>query len=321
MEQILVSIITTTYNHEKFIGKCIESVLSQSYPYWEQIIVDDGSDDCTQDVVESFNDSRIKYFKQENKGILRLKETYNWALENSKGELIAILEGDDYWPSNKLEIQLSAFDDHNVVLNWGKADITNEKNEIIGYRPKSINWIKRKSNSQLFKYLFFGNFIPACTVMCRKSTLIGIKGFKQCNQFPYVDHTTWLELGIKGKILYLDEILGYWRHHEKQISAVNTLEIVESLEYGIYFLKNLSKTQKKPFNVNLKDLITFNFYQILYNFIYNFENNSSVEVRKSENLDKTSDIHFFLNLKNLIREIWIMLKINIRWLIFLLKFR
>ena len=48
MGDILVSIITPTYNHEKFIGKCIDSVLAQNYPYWEQIIVDDGSTDGTE---------------------------------------------------------------------------------------------------------------------------------------------------------------------------------------------------------------------------------------------------------------------------------
>ena len=85
MENILVSIITPTYNHEKFIGKCIESVLAQSYPHWEQIIVDDGSNDGTEEIVASYNDERIKYIKQENKGIWRLKETYNKALKNSNG--------------------------------------------------------------------------------------------------------------------------------------------------------------------------------------------------------------------------------------------
>ena len=81
MEPILVSIITPTYNHEKFIGNCIESVLAQTYPYWEQIIVDDGSNDDTGKIIASYKDKRIKYIKQKNKGIWKLKETYNKALD------------------------------------------------------------------------------------------------------------------------------------------------------------------------------------------------------------------------------------------------
>ena len=84
------------------------------------------------------------------------------------------------------------------------ADIINERNDIIGYRPKSIKWLKKKSNKKLFKNLFFGDFIPACTVMCRKSILMEIQGFKQCKNFPFVNHTTWLELSMKGKFLYVD---------------------------------------------------------------------------------------------------------------------
>lgn len=321
MEQILVSIITPTYNHEKFVGKCIESVLAQSYPHWEQIIVDDGSDDNTEDVVASYNDDRIKYIKQENKGIWKLKETYNKALANSNGDIIAILEGDDFWPYYKLEKQILAFNDPEVVLSWGKADITNERNNIIGYRPKSISWLKKKSNQELYKYLFFGNFIPACTVMCRRSALIEIHGFKQCKKFPYVDHTTWLELGLTGKFLYVDKILGYWRHHETQISATMSLEMVGSLEYGIYFLKKMSKTRNKQFTMGLKDLIIFNFIHFAYNIIYNLKDNSPVEVNNPDNLHITSSISFCLKLRLLLSEFYVISKINIGWLIFLIKFR
>jgi len=70
MHEPFVTIITPTYNHEKFIGQCIESVLAQTYPHWEQIIIDDGSIDHTREVVLRYRDNRIKYVYQENLGIL-----------------------------------------------------------------------------------------------------------------------------------------------------------------------------------------------------------------------------------------------------------
>jgi glycosyltransferase involved in cell wall biosynthesis len=316
MGDIQISIITPTYNHEKFIGKCIESVLAQNYPHWEQIIVDDGSTDGTEEIVNSYNDKRIKFIKNEHKGILRLKETYDMALDKSMGKIIAILEGDDYWPDYKLEKQISSFDDPDVVLSWGKACITNEHDKITGYRPKSINWLKKKSDKKLYKNLFFGNFIPACTVMCRRSTLIEINGFKQCKKFPYVDHTTWLELGLRGKLIYLDHVLGYWRHHDTQISVIMSLEMVESLIYGINLLKRMSKDQRKHLNIGLTDLISFNFSHFLYNLIYSFEDNNPHE--KSYNSDRTSNIKFYSRFRLLFQEVYEISKINLRWLIFII---
>src|SRR5947207_2132870 len=83
------SIVTPTYNHERFIGACIESVLAQSYTNWEMIIVDDGSTDNTWNILQYYTkiDARIRPFHQENKGIWCLAETYNFALQHSRGEM------------------------------------------------------------------------------------------------------------------------------------------------------------------------------------------------------------------------------------------
>src|SRR4051812_29758132 len=101
--QPLVSVITPTYNHEKFISACIESVMAQTYTKWEQIIIDDGSTDGTAEIIRSYRDPRINYVHQPNQGIEQLAISYNRALEVATGELIGILEGDDTWPDNKLE--------------------------------------------------------------------------------------------------------------------------------------------------------------------------------------------------------------------------
>src|SRR5215472_14297167 len=116
----LVSIITPAFNHERFIGPCIESVLGQTYQSWEQIIIDDGSTDRTAEIVRSYSDRRIKYFHQDNKGIGALAETYNCALQLSKGALIAILEGDDLWPTEKLSELVPSFRDSSIILAFGE---------------------------------------------------------------------------------------------------------------------------------------------------------------------------------------------------------
>ena len=108
----LVSIITPTYNHEAFIGACIESVLTQTVGDWEMIIVDDGSTDSTATIAKAFakKDDRVRVFSRENVGIFKLAETYNFGLEKASGKIVAVLEGDDVWEPRKLELQIAAFD-------------------------------------------------------------------------------------------------------------------------------------------------------------------------------------------------------------------
>src|SRR6478736_9323873 len=101
----LVSIIVPTYNRAHLIGETIQSVIDQSYINWELIIVDDGSTDDTKKKVEEFNDKRIRYFFIEHTGLIGAVR--NFGMKNTRGELIAFLDSDDLWLSNKLEYQLS----------------------------------------------------------------------------------------------------------------------------------------------------------------------------------------------------------------------
>ena len=97
-----VSIITPTFNSERFIAETILSVQAQTYQDWEMLIVDDGSTDKTLEIISSFqeNDSRIKIFKNEtNRGSAYSR---NIALQNAKGKWIAFLDSDDIWHPEKL---------------------------------------------------------------------------------------------------------------------------------------------------------------------------------------------------------------------------
>lgn len=97
----LISIITPTYNRGYIIGTTIDSVLNQTYPHWEHIVVDDGSKDDTHEIIQRFNEPRIKYFKQENKG---QSVARNKGLEMAQGEWIAYLDSDNEFFPNYLEV-------------------------------------------------------------------------------------------------------------------------------------------------------------------------------------------------------------------------
>lgn len=99
----LVTIITPTFNRAYILGEAIRSVLAQTHPHWEQIIVDDGSTDDTTALVRSFHDSRIRYLHQPNQGPSVAR---NRALAIARGEWIAYIDSDNVLFPNYLDVML-----------------------------------------------------------------------------------------------------------------------------------------------------------------------------------------------------------------------
>jgi len=107
-----VSVIIPAYNCASYLPTAIESVLAQTYTDWEVLLVDDGSTDDTEKIVTPYLD-RIRYMKQSNKG---LPGARNAGIRASKGEYIALLDGDDSWLPTKLEQQMPRFRDREVGI-------------------------------------------------------------------------------------------------------------------------------------------------------------------------------------------------------------
>ncbi|HVB55250.1 MAG TPA: glycosyltransferase [Candidatus Acidoferrales bacterium] len=220
----VVSIITPTYNHEHFVGPCIESVLAQTYSNWEQVIIDDGSTDSTQSVVERYKDKRIHCIRQENQGIEALAHTYNRALAGSKGSLIAILEGDDTWPPDKLAAEVSFFEDPGVVLAFGECKDIDAKGRHArrkarayhkrGSLPKSILFNDPIGSATPYLLTVKGqSLITTSTVLIRRSALDSIGGFQYFPGKCPTDIPTFARLSRIGKFFYAPAVLGYRRRH------------------------------------------------------------------------------------------------------------
>ncbi|MCE5331941.1 MAG: glycosyltransferase [Bacteroidales bacterium] len=268
-EQPLVSIITPTYNHEKYIGDCIRSAQAQTYTNWEMIVVDDGSRDNTYAVAKNLADSdpRIQLYTQTNVGIFRLGETYNFALSKAKGKYIAVLEGDDVWLPAKLELQLSDMEaDDNIVLSFGQAysstsDLKSDYS-LTDFSARSVNVVQNNPVGTATKTLLFSNFIVALTVLVRKDALDKIGGFKQSHNLPLVDLTTWIELSLCGKFSCVQQALGRWRFYPDQITKTFTAEISEGFyafalefyERETVFFENAGIT-KKDINSHFRKLL------------------------------------------------------------------
>src|SRR5690606_22331258 len=109
----LVTVIMPAYNAGKYISAAIDSLIKQSYPNWELIIVNNGSADHTNEVVFSYRDERIKYFQlQENEGVSSAR---NRGLREMNGDFFCFLDADDMFPSNSLKHRLEIFQQNNEL--------------------------------------------------------------------------------------------------------------------------------------------------------------------------------------------------------------
>lgn len=153
-----VSIITPTYNAEKYIRETLLSVVNQSYQNWEMILADDASTDNTVAIIEEFakQDNRIKLFKlPENRGNGFAR---NAALEKATGKYIAYLDADDVWFSKKLEKQIQFLKTNNLHFTFSFYDSIDEEGNDLKRRVESPNPLT-------YKQLFFCNYVGNLTAI------------------------------------------------------------------------------------------------------------------------------------------------------------
>ena len=256
----LVSIITPTFNHEKFIGQCIQSVLDQTYANWEMLIVNDGSTDNTSAIAAKYseNDPRIRLFDRPNCGIFRLAETYNFALEQSKGELIAILEGDDFWVNFKLEKQVKAFlENPGIIVCWGRAtSVIGNETGVYETHPKSETKNLRyyfNDPAGTFFNIVFDDFPPPLTFLISREALVTAGRFRQIVPFPAIDLPTFLALSRIGKFYFIPEVLGSWRQHANQVTKNNSVNLIEgSRKIILEHYGTLTPEQKRLVSFDLR---------------------------------------------------------------------
>ncbi len=257
----LVSIVTPTYNHEKYIIECIQSVQAQSYTNWEMIIINDGSTDNTAELVAEYikNEPRVRIYNQENIGIFRLGESYNFALSESKGKYISILEGDDLWESDKLELQVEILEENPaIVVAWGKAQTVNgDTKEIYNTHPilDENPFFFNQPKGNILNLLYIENCIPALTITIRKDSLLKVGGFIQNFNLPLVDLPTLLKLSLLGDFYFHKKVLGQWRIYANQVTKTFPVEIMKGrYDVAVWHYQKLPTEIKNQLEISEKSI-------------------------------------------------------------------
>lgn len=231
-----VSICIPNYNHGMFIGKAIQSVLDQTYQDFEIIVVDDCSTDNSEEVIKSFKDPRIKFFRNERN--LGMVPNTNKALKLAKGEFIGILNSDDYYGQKMIETALKMFENPSVGFTYSSYVVVNESGGIIT-KVESCPCDKIFKSKEGFKRLAISNVAPPSGVIARKKCYEAVGSFD--DEFPYChDWNMWLRLSLKYDFACLSDYLLYYRMHSRNtsIALYNSFETAMQ-EYGM--LKKLQK--------------------------------------------------------------------------------
>lgn len=202
----LVSIVIPTYNRACDLERALKSVLAQTYSYWEALIVDNNSSDNTNDVVKSFNDSRMKLFKIHNNGVIAASR--NLGIQHSQGEYIGFLDSDDWWMPQKLAESLK-------YLEQG-ADVVYHDLFLAIKSDQRLFWRKtytRDLRSPIFNDLLVnGNALNNSSIVVRKELLIAIKGLAEDRSLIAAeDYDTWLRAAKSTeKFKRIPKTLGYY---------------------------------------------------------------------------------------------------------------
>jgi glycosyltransferase involved in cell wall biosynthesis len=192
-----VSVIIPTYNRAQRLGKAIDSVLVQSHQDFELIVVDDGSEDNTDELIENYN-SDIVYIRQENSGAAAAR---NRGIEKARYNLLAFLDSDDWFAENKLKTQIQAMNRNPSCLISHTNEIWYRNGQILNQKLKH-----KKSSGDIFAQSLELCAVGMSTIMIHKEIFdrYGFfdEGYPCCEDYEF-----WLRISAEEKFLLVEEPL------------------------------------------------------------------------------------------------------------------
>ncbi len=275
----LVSVIIPTFNRAYCIRQTIDSVLSQTYPYIEVIIIDDGSTDFTDKVISQYYclDRRVRYFYQNNKGV---SASRNAGITLSRGRFIAFLDSDDLWEPWKLELQTSAiYFAPEAGMVWTDMDAIDSDGNIIyrNYLKKMYRAYSYFSYDDLFNKSFPIETFTSKNILCNKNAKLYIGAIFSNMIMGNLVHTstTLIERSRLNKVGLFNENL--------KISGEDYDFHLRTCKEGPVAFINLSSTKYK---IGEPDQLTRPSYRV--HIARNFLNTIDPLIRNNRNIIKLS---------------------------------
>lgn len=277
-ENVVVSVVILSYNHENFIERCTRSVTCQTFKNFEIIFIDNNSQDKSYEKAWTLlNNSGVKFYAEKTKKNLGIAKGINYGIERAKGEFISVLAGDDWWDlENLFEKVQYAFANPEYGLIYGNGYAYNHMTQAINLfyeKPAVSGWI--------FKDILGGLSINTQGVLYKHELLKLIGCFDENAKVEDLD--LWLRLAKVTPIGYVHKALTFYRHNNGNNISNNFTYMLEGCEYifnkyRYEFPKEVKKLQLKQYtsfaytlaehHPSIKSL-KFIFKNYKFNYLYN----------------------------------------------------
>jgi len=245
LEKPFFSVVIPTYNHEVFLEKAVKSVLNQTFNDYEIIIIDNYSDDNTENLIRNLNNKNIKFIKKRNYGILG--KSRNIGIEQSKSEWIAFLDSDDIWRQDRLKVLFDFIKKNNnydvICTNELWVNKISNRKKFSNYGPYKNNFYKI-----LIKY---GNCLSMSASVVKKKYLLDNKIFfsEEKDFAPYEDYDFWMRIAKNnGKFKFLKKVLGEHLFHQESWGEKNRSILKKSAlsisKHHVFNVQNFTNRKK-----------------------------------------------------------------------------
>ena len=234
MNNSQISVMMPVYNSESYVSLAIKSILNQTYKNFEFLIIDDGSIDKTEEIVNSFKDSRINYKKKSHEGV---SKSLNYGLMKASNDIIAIMDSDDISHINRLEKQLECFKKSGcrIISSWYCVFYKNKMSYIVK-TPELDKEIRRK--------LLLHSVICHASSMYDRRLITAYGGYNDKYDIA-VEYDLWIRLMDKVSFYNIPEVLHFYRTRKESLTNKN-------------FEKTLSNTYKVQSSFQKNDFVDNN---------------------------------------------------------------
>ena len=242
----LISVVIPTYNHGHLFPRALQSVMEQTYPNWEVIVIDNHSTDNTTEVLRNFGDPRITTVKIHNNGVIAASR--NMGVRRGKGEWVAFLDSDDWWLPDKLQLCMNIANGQTALIYHDLEIITNQPQLL--RRKKIKSW--QVTSPVVIDLLLKGNAIANSSVVVRRNWLEQIGGIAENkDMIASEDYNTWLRIAqLTEKLVYLPKKLGFYLEHNQSMSKKD-MSVSERHAVAM-FLHLLNEEQKLKLEARLR---------------------------------------------------------------------
>jgi len=258
----LVSVVFTSYNHQEYLKQALDSIVNQTYPNLEIIVVDDNSTDGSQQILKSYKDNPKITLHLLEKNTGSYVKASNYGARLAKGEYLLFAQCDDHADPEQIEKLVSAFSNEgNIGVVYSKSNLIDENDVFIcdDFTGREKSFRKKCKNDAFISGKEMKDFLSfSCVIPNLSAALIKKDLYFQCGGLPErymmaADWAMWLELTENSNFFYLTECLNNFRQHSNTIRSKTKIRTQINEIYSLFYshIENhkLSSDQKHKIKI------------------------------------------------------------------------